>query len=546
MISSTRPFDRNSALDRILAGRQPATTLEAATRPTLTADEDAFLDTLRLWCLDDHMAARIEASTQIPDDLIDQLDRLGAFRITIPRRYGGLGFSDACLLGAVGILSALHATLCEVVAAHQVVGAVRPLMMFGTGEQRDQYLPELLHTASAFALNEADLGYGVGPLSTTAWFDTDGGCYRVCGAKTWITNATIATHAIVLIDLAATPNTPGGVTAILVRFDDEGVNRGPQNRFAGLHGLPNGQLQFDDARIPADRVIGGEGKGVEVALTCLAQCRAALPVVCLTTVKGCLQKACLWAREERQIVRGLLTNPQIQDHLADLTTTALIANAVTWFALDQRCAPLDADAAKLIVSELATHATDVLLQLVGGRGYETADSAIARAKPPNHIERAWRDTRVARIFDSSTEMLKDLFAQPFEHPRDTAGVPDSPEPGATESWIANLSHRISRRLRDAPHDAHQRAAAVDCALDLFAAHCVDRYRTHLEEDDEPATPAWDVVLDQLHSKAEGHLRRMNDLSRHTVCASLAAQLADTTIYRAAAFSRPLTEIGVER
>ena len=554
MSMPTRLFDPDSALDRLLAGHRPTPELAPGARPRLSAAETAFLDTLRAWCADDALAAHVEASAQLPDRLLVELDELGAFRITIPRQYGGLGFSDACLLGALGVLSAAHSTLCEVVAAHQVVGAVRPLVMFGTEEQRSRYLPQLLHSASAFALNEAGLGYGIGPLSTTAWFDADNDCYRVSGTKTWITNATIASHAVVLVDLAHTPTSAGGITALLISSDDAGVVRGPHSSFAGLRGLPNGQLHFDDARIPADRAIGSTGEGIDVVLACLAACRAALPVACLATVTTCLENASAWAREERQTTRNLSTNPQIQAHLADLTTTALIANAVTWFALEPSCSTLDAEAAKVIVSELAAHAIDVVLQVVGGRGYETAASALLRSEPPSHIERIWRDTRITRIFDSSTEMLKDLIAQPvadapkLQHLAPSAVSADAtpPTPAVSEPWIAELSASLHESLASGPEDLQRRAVAVDCALALYAAHCLDHYRSHLGEDVAPTTAAWNVALDELCTQAEVHLRRLDDAPSRVARADLAAELTSGAINRTVAFTLPLAEIGATK
>lgn len=112
MSMPTRLFDPDSALDRLLAGHRPTPELPPGARPRLSAAETAFLDTLRAWCADDALAAHVEASAQLPDRLLVELDELGAFRITIPRQYGGLGFSDACLLGALGVLSAAHSTLC--------------------------------------------------------------------------------------------------------------------------------------------------------------------------------------------------------------------------------------------------------------------------------------------------------------------------------------------------------------------------------------------------------------------------------------------------
>lgn len=539
MTAATRPFDADSLIDQILTGHL-ADSDRTSPRPSLSAVESALVAAITEWCHRRDAAAIIENSGHVPEDVLAELGELGALRITIPAQYGGLGFSDACLLAVLSVLTTAHASLCEIVAAHQVIGAVRPLAEFGSEDQRARYLPDLLDRPSAFALNEPDLGYGNGPLRTTARLDPDHNVYRLTGVKTWITNATIASHVVVLVDVTPTEDSAGGVTALLIKTDDPGVTVGPQSTFAGLRGLPNGRLRFDDARVSAHRVIGGEGNGIEVALTCLAQCRAALPVACLTTITTCLAQAADWAGEDRQTRRGLHTHPQTQHHIATLLTDALIANAVTWFALDPRCAPTDAEAAKLILSETASRATDTLLQLVGGRGYETATSARERDSTPRPIERLWRDTRVTRIFDSSTEMLKDLLAQPPSTTPTTA--PTTATGGITEQ-VSRLHHTIARE----PDDPWVRASAVDCALELFTLACLDRYRRHLGEDDHAATTAWETAADELHRRIDAHLHTLSNpshLQRKRTLATELLNIPQTGL--PGAFTRPLSDLGVHR
>lgn len=542
MNTPTREFDPDSVIDQLLTGLAPGSS-QPTTREGLSTDEAGFVKTIAAWCARQDLPALVEASTQVPEHLLQDLAQLGAFRITIPERYGGLGFSDTCLLGVLSVLTAEHASLCEIVAAHQVIGAVRPLLEFGTETQRARYLPELTDQVSAFALNEPDLGYGSGPLQTTGRFDPDQGVYRLTGTKTWITNATIASHAIVLVDLVATELSQGGITALLITADDPGVSRGPQSSFAGMHGLPNGQLRFEDARIPADRVIGGEGNGVEVALTCLGQCRAALPVAGLTTTVACLHQAVAWAHEDRQTRRGLHMHPQTQHHLASLMVEVLIANAVTWCALDRHCAPTDTEAAKLIVSEAANRATDTVLQLVGGRGYETAASARERDSTPWPIERFWRDTRVTRIFDSSTEMLKDLLAQPLTGPTATVQL-EHPVADEPTRALAEQAARLYQAISVDPDNPWVRATAVDCALDLFTVSCLDRYRQYLNEEHEPTTTAWHIATTELQERIEGHLHTLSDFTQLAGRRALATEL----IYASATplarpFTHPLTELG---
>lgn len=541
-MTPTRPFDPDSVLDQLLAGRAPAWP-EPGNGPALTSEESAFVTTIRTWCDRRDPAWSLESSEQVPADVLDELRTLGAFRITIPTRYGGLGYSDTCLLAVLAVLTTAHATLCEIVAAHQVIGAVRPLMAFGTDTQQSRYLPALLDQPSAFALNEPDLGYGLGPLTTTAHYDPDEDCYRVSGTKTWITNATIASHAVILVDLVPTQGSSGGITALLVSADDAGVSRGPRSSFAGLRGLPNGRLRFTNARIPADRLIGTEGGGLDVALTCLAQCRAALPVTCLTTTTACLIDAAAWAREDRQTRRGLHHNPQTQRHLARLMTLALIANAVTRYTIDPDCAATDAETAKLILSETATEATDTLVQLIGGRGYETAESARRRHETGWQAERLWRDTRVTRIFDSSTEMLKDLMAQPFDPPPGPAsGAPSSTPLAALADPAAQLHQYLSKH----GEDPAVRAAAVDVALDLFTLYCLCRYQHELGEDHHPTTTAWDVLAGELHQRVEAGLDTMHTPDRLALTARLSAELTATEDAQRLAppFTRTLTDLGV--
>lgn len=545
MTVAARPFDTDSLFDQILAGSiRPSGPTAAGSR--LTSTESAFVAAISEWCHREDQAVAIETSGEVPGDVLDELRALGAFRVTIPEQYGGLGFSDDCLLAVLSVLTTAHASLCEVVAAHQVIGAVRPLVEFGSEEQRNTHLPELLESPSAFALNEPELGYGAGPLKTTAHWDPDGGVYWLTGVKTWITNATVASHVVVLAEVEASAHTPGGVTAFLVKTDDPGVTVGPRSVFAGLRGLPNGTLRFDEAKIPTERVIGGEGHGVDVALACLAQCRAALPVACLTTVTACLAQAARWSGEERQISRGLPSNPQTQSHIVSLLVDALVANAVTWFVIRPRCSSTDAEAAKVVLSEVAGRATDSLLQLIGGRGFETAASACARGSAPWDVERLWRDTRVTRIFDSSTEMIKDYLAQPL------ADAPVAPGPGhhghsEPASELTRLAVQISQTLEERPDDPWTRALAIEATMDLFTLVCLRRYQQHLREDAHPTTTVWEVAAEQLHDRIEHALRKSQRRESLALHRSLAEELtASSSRDLASPFTATLTELGAQR
>lgn len=526
-MSATRPMDPDSVIDQLLSGLVPEPS-PGASALRVTEPEARLLEAVVAWCSDSDVAATIETADALPDALIGELADLGALRITVPREYGGLGFSDTCLLAVLSALAAEHATLCEIVAAHQVIGAVRPLVRFGTPEQRSRHLPRCTRTVTAFALNEPELGYQTENLQTTARFDPASDRYALTGEKCWITNATVASQIVVLAEAQPSPDAPGGVTAFLVEAGDPGVHVTSRSRFAGLHGLPNGTVRLIDAHLPASRRLGSEGQGLEIALACLEECRTALPVSCLTTIGWCLQQARAWAAEARQRQRNLPTNPQIERHLARLATLGHLGHAVTWHAMRDACAPMDRDAAKVVLSEAAGEATDILMQLYGGRGYETAASAAQRGAQPFAVERVWRDTRVSRIFDGSTELLKDAMAQPMASP---ARAPARREPEIVDpdtrflrQSVAEL-HRLLEVAADRPGAERIPAEGVECVMAMFVLHATLAYREHTNDATGAcALAAEQVIADARNAIAQalgrmrspGHVQRTTELARRLV------------------------------
>jgi hypothetical protein len=208
----------------------------------------------------------------------------------------------------------------------------------------------------------------------------------------------------------------GGITAFLCPYDREGITVVHRNDFMGLKGIENSVTQFDDVFVRTEDVIGGEGKGLKIALTTLNTGRLALPTICLSTAKYSLKIAREWSTERRQWGQPIGKHDPIAQKLAFLAGTAFGLEAMldvsSRLADDKRNdIRIEAALAKLYGSELGWIAADEMVQVRGGRGYETAESLARRGEKPVPAEQMLRDMRINRIFEGSTEIMHLLIAR---------------------------------------------------------------------------------------------------------------------------------------
>ena len=261
---------------------------------------DAFIARLRR-LLDEHADPdAIDREGEIPDELLRQLAELGAFGIKVPMKYGGLGLSQTNYSRAAMLLGGLCGNLTALLSAHQSIGAPQPLILFGTEEQKQRYLPRCARgEISAFALTEGDVGSDPARMTTIATRSDDGSHYVLNGEKLWCTNGT---KAGIIVVMAKTPTAakPHSTTAFIVETSWPGVEVLHRCRFMGLRALYNGVIRFKDVRVPVENVLGGEGKGLKVALTTLNTGRITLPAACVGLSRRCLDISTRWARKREQ------------------------------------------------------------------------------------------------------------------------------------------------------------------------------------------------------------------------------------------------------
>lgn len=375
---------------------------------------EAFLVKLREFCETQIDARVIERDAQIPDKVIRGLKELGAFGMKIGAEYDGLGLSQVYYNKALALVGSVHPALGALLSAHQSIGVPQPVSMFGTAEQKQTWLPRCTREISAFLLTEPDVGSDPARLHATA--TPDGDDYLLNGVKLWTTNGVIADLLVVMAQVPRSEGHKGGITAFVVEADTPGIVVTNRNAFMGLRGIENGLTKLSDVRVPAANRIGREGEGLKIALTTLNVGRLSLPAVCTGTAKWCLKIAREWSKERVQWGRPVGEHDAVAGKVAFIAATAYGLESMVELAGELADAGrtdirIEAALAKLYGSEMAWLIADELVQIRGGRGFETAESLAARGERGVPVEQILRDMRINRIFEGSTEIMHLMLAR---------------------------------------------------------------------------------------------------------------------------------------
>lgn len=366
----------------------------------------------------------VDRTHEYPQATLDELAKAGFFGMKIPTEYGGMGLSQTNYSRIVAFIG----TYCQVTAtwlsAHQSIGVPQPLKMVGTKEQKDQYLPRLAAGAiSAFALTEPGVGSDPAAMKTTAEPSADGSYYLISGEKLWITNGP---DAELLVVMAQTPpkvikgkERPQISAFIVDRKDPEtakGFEVAYRCRFMGLHGISNGLLRFNKMKVPAKNIIGGTGEGLKIALMTLNTGRLTVPALSGAGSKQALYYAHSWTNTRVQWGVPIGKHQAVANMTSRMAAETFAMEAINWLAcaladkggIDIR---LEAAMAKYFCTEAGWRVTDDLMQIRGGRGFESWWSLKNRGETPMVVERTQRDARVSRILEGTSEIMQLIIAR---------------------------------------------------------------------------------------------------------------------------------------
>ena len=347
-------------------------------------------------------AETIEREDRIPQEVIAAMAGMGLFGIGFREEVGGQGFGKLGYCVAVEQLARTNASLWNVIGGSAGLCGTA-IDIGGPDELRARYLPDLLSArrVGAYGLSEPGAGSDAGALKTTA--RRDGDAYVIDGAKTFITNAPIADIFTVFATLDRSAGSKG-ITAFVVERDTPGLEVGPNDEKMGLHGSTTAQLYFHDARVPAAQRIGAEGDGFKIALRTLDLGRLGLAAHAVGAAQRLLEVSIAYAKTRvqfgkpigaHQAIQWLLADAAIGIHAARLMVYDAAARADRGERITDRAAMT-----KLYATELLGRVADSAVQVHGGMGYMRE----------LWIERAYRDARIYRIYEGTSEIQRVVIA----------------------------------------------------------------------------------------------------------------------------------------
>lgn len=347
-------------------------------------------------------SAEIDRNCRFPIETFQEMAEMGLMGLPVSEEYGGGGADYLSYAIAVEELARVCASTALSFAAHTSL-VVMPIFLFGNEAQKKKYLPDLCSKKlGAYGLTEPNAGSDAGGTETTAV--RQGDQYTLNGNKIFITNAN---YAETFIATAVTEKGIGtkGISAFIFEKDTPGFSLGGKDEKLGMRGSDWGTLQFDNAKIPAENLIGEEGKGFKYFMQTLDNGRISIGALGVGIAQGALDKALIYAKQRRQFGKAIAEFQAIQFMLADMAMEIEAARLLVYNAARLKLAgqPFSKEAAmaKLYASEVAMRATNHAIQIHGGYGY-TKDFP---------VERYMRDAKLCEIGEGTSEIQRTVIAR---------------------------------------------------------------------------------------------------------------------------------------
>ena len=336
-----------------------------------------------------------EKDETYPDGVFPTLGEAGLLSLPYPEEWGGGGQPYEVYLQVLEELAARWASVAIAVSVHSL--SCHPLMTFGTDDQRQRWLPEMLsgNLIGAYSLSEPQAGSDAAALACKAVASDDG--YRVTGSKAWITHGGLADFYTLF---ARTGEGSQGISCFLVPAGTEGLSFGRPEEKMGLHAVPTTSAHYDNAFLPAELLIGTEGQGLPIAFSALDAGRLGVAAVAVGLAQSALDQAVAYAQERTTFGRKIIDHQGLGFLLADMAAAVDSARATYLDAARRRDAGLpysrNASVAKLVATDAAMKVTTDAVQVFGGAGY-TRDY---------RVERFMREAKIMQIFEGTNQIQR--------------------------------------------------------------------------------------------------------------------------------------------
>lgn len=377
--------------------------------PQVSADEsarcDQLLAELDVYLEQEHPSNLIDRDQEIPFWCIKRLFKLGVMGMIVSQDYGGGGFGVTSYNRVLERIGETCGSTAVMVSAHQSIGC-GAIMLFGNDEQKQNWLPKICsNTMSAFCLSEPNVGCDAVAQETRCERSECGTYYIVNGEKKWATSGAFAGMFTVMckqaIEDPKTGKTKDKITALIATPDMDGIEIFSRNRSkCGIRGTWQARIRFTNVKIPAPNLLHEEGRGLNVALTCLNYGRCTLSAGMVGAGRAAYMQALKWAQTRHQFDRAIGEFDLVREKLATMAAYVYAMDAMLYMTtgiIDRGDEDIMLETAicKIFCSELGWRTTDHALQVMAGEGYMTE----------HIVERLWRDSRINVIVEGANEVM---------------------------------------------------------------------------------------------------------------------------------------------
>jgi len=380
------------------------------------------------------IATEIDHNDEVPQAIYDKMAAMGFFGLKIPKEYGGVGLDTRSYMCVVEEICKKSVASALVFSSANSLSTA-PILLAGTEEQKQKYVPGIASGAEfmAFGLTEPGAGSDAGSMTTKAV--EDGDCYILNGRKTFITGAAFAKNTVVFAKTSPDKGAKG-ITTFIVDMSLPGVSTGKPEEKMGQRGVSVCDVVLEDVRVPKSEILGEVDRGFITAMKTLSIGRIGVATQSIGIAQGAMDEAVKFIKERKQFGQFLSEFQGLRFMIADMETKLNAARLLVYnaaYKMDMgEDVTKDSSMAKYYASEMAVEIVGNALQLHGGYGYSKEYA----------IERMWRDVRVLTIYEGTSQIQQIVIAgQVLSPPMGGAREAPGKETGASASRSASGASR---------------------------------------------------------------------------------------------------------